>query len=145
DHDGEDVNFGIVDVDDEPYALLANSIRATEPLLNPLHEASASDDQQGVWRDSFASKPVMRVPHLDQPIRLNGELSDWPAACRISSIRHSETIGLERSLIPVPNVFVGWREEGLYLGLEIFDQDIQSAPAKGWWWTRDHVEFWVAT
>src|SRR5205823_6564038 len=40
DHDGEDVNFGVVDVDDEPYELLAQSIRRTAPLLNPLHDAS---------------------------------------------------------------------------------------------------------
>ena len=35
--DGEDVNFGIVDVHDKPYTLLVNSIRQTAPLLNPLH------------------------------------------------------------------------------------------------------------
>src|SRR5205085_1859253 len=94
-NDGEDVNFGVVDVDDEPYELLAEAIHQTTPFLNPLHRASSHDDQSDVWRDRFASKPVMRVPHLDQPIRLNGELSDWPAACRLSEIRHSQTIGLE--------------------------------------------------
>jgi hypothetical protein len=40
---------------------------------------------------------------------------------------------------------LGWREEGVYLGFEVFDSDIQGAPPKGWWWTRDHVEFWIST
>jgi hypothetical protein len=42
-------------------------------------------------------------------------------------------------------VFLGWRSEGLFLALEVFDSDIQTAPADGWWWTRDNVEFWLAT
>jgi len=98
-----------------------------------------------VWRESFTSKPVMRVPYLTEPIRLNGELSDWPSACRLRDVKHAQTVGLERSPIPTPNVYVGWRDEGIYLAFEMFDNDIQGASAKGWWWTRDHVEFWFST
>ncbi|MGH7213661.1 MAG: hypothetical protein ACREIT_02705 [Tepidisphaeraceae bacterium] len=144
-HDGEDVNFGVVDVDDRPYELLVDAIRKTSPRLNPMHAVSVNDEQKDVWRESFAAKPVARVPFLDAPIRLNGELSDWPAATKVQGIRHSQTIGLERSPLPVPNVYLGWTKEGLYLGLEVFDNDIQGAPAKGWWWTRDNVEFWLST
>jgi hypothetical protein len=82
---------------------------------------------------------------LPKPVRLNGELSDWPALARLDGVRHGQTIGLERSPIPLPNVFLGWRDEGLFLGLEVFDDDIVGAPAPGWWWTRDNVEFWVST
>jgi hypothetical protein len=144
-NDGEDVNFGVVDVDDQPYPLLVGAIRDTTPRLNPLHEKSTDDYRQDVWRESFTSKPVMRVPYLSDPIRLNGELSDWPASCRLLDVRHSQTVGLERSTIPPPNVYLGWREEGLYMGIEMFDRDIQGAPAKGWWWTRDHIEFWISS
>jgi hypothetical protein len=52
---------------------------------------------------------------------------------------------LERSKLPLPNVYLGWRDEGLYVGFEVFDNDINGAPAKGWWWTRDHAEFWIST
>jgi len=143
--DGEDVNFGVVDVDDRPYELLVDAIRRASVQLNPLHLDSPTADQGNVWRESFAAKPVANVPFLSKAIRLNGELSDWPAVSKISGIRHSQLIGLERSKIPVPNLYLGWRDEGLYLGLEVFDNDIQGAPAKGWWWTRDHVEFWLNT
>jgi hypothetical protein len=143
--DGEDANFGVVDVDDRPYQQLITAIQETTPTLNPLHQQSVSDDQKDIWRESFATKPVMNVPYLTKPLHLNGELSDWPAAAKVAGIRHSQTIGLERSNLPLPNVYLGWREDGLYVGLEVFDNDIQGAPADGWWWTRDNVEFWVST
>lgn len=144
-NDGEDVNFGIVDVDDKSYELLAQAVRETAPQLNSLHAAAAIDDQHDVWRESFADKPVARAPFLSNPIKLNGDLSDWPDNALMPGIRHSQTIGVNRSELPVPNVLVGWREDGLYFGFEVFDRDIQGAPPKGWWWTRDHVEFWLST
>jgi hypothetical protein len=144
--DGEDVNFGVVDVDDRVYEALADAIRTTTPQLNGLHGASVRDPQTDVWRESFlANKPVARVPFLPKPIRLNGELSDWPAEAKLAGVRHGQTIGLERSSLPLPNVYLGWTNEGLYLGLEVFDHDIVGAPAKGWWWTRDNVEIWLST
>ena len=146
-HDGEDVNFGIVDVDDRPYELLAAAVRETAPMLNSMHAASASlSEPVDVWRESFAAKkPSMHVPYLGKPITLNGELSDWPAECKLPGVRHSQTVGLERSQLPLPNIYLGWTEKGLFIAFEVFDNDIQGAPAKGWWWTRDHVEFWLST
>jgi hypothetical protein len=144
-NDGEDANFGVVDIDDRPYTALIDSIRKTTPTLNPLHAQSGKDDGREIWRESFVDKPVGRVPYLKAPVRINGELSDWPNEAKIPGVRHSQTVGLERSTIPVPNVYMGWRDEGIYLGIEVFDQDILGAPAQGWWWTRDNVEFWLST
>jgi len=144
-HDGEDVNFGVVDIDDRAYEQLIASIQKARPQLEPLHAESWRDSQTDVWREAFVSRPQFRVPYLSKSIRLNGELSDWPAASRVDGVRHSYTIGLERSVIPIPNVYLGWDEKGIYLGMEVFDRDIQGAPASGWWWTRDHVEFWFST
>jgi hypothetical protein len=42
-------------------------------------------------------------------------------------------------------VYMGWTTDGLYIGMEVFDNDIQGAPPQGWWWTRDNVEFWIDT
>ena len=50
--DGEDVNFGVVDVADEPYELLVEAVRETTPLLNDLHGRSTSDSYADVWRES---------------------------------------------------------------------------------------------
>lgn len=143
--DGEDVNFGIVDVDDRIYETLADAVRSVTPLLNDLHAASPADPQADVWRESFAVRPTIDVPYLASPPRLNGELSDWPAAARVQGMQRGPTIGLERSKLPLPQVFMAWNEAGVYLGFEVFDDDIQAAPAAGWWWTRDNVEFWIST
>jgi hypothetical protein len=144
-NDGEDANFGMVDIDDQPYDALIEAVRQTAPLLNGVHTRSNKDDGREIWRESFAEKPVHRVPFLNHPMRINGELSDWPREARIPGIRHSQTVGLERSKIPLPNVYLGWTHEGLYLAAEVFDNDIQGAPAQGWWWTRDNFEFWIST
>ncbi|CAN5411616.1 hypothetical protein BH10PLA1_BH10PLA1_13800 [soil metagenome] len=143
--DGEDVNFGMVDIDDRPYESLASAVRETAGELNGLHLDSYSDDGKDVWRESFANKPVVHVPYLTKLVSLNGELSDWAPQCKLQGIHRSQTIGLERSKLPLPNVYLGWTEKGLYVGMEVFDDDILSAPAKGWWWTRDCAEIWINT
>jgi agarase len=48
--DGEDVNFGIVDIHDRPYEPLVTAVKETAPLLNTLHAGSASSRNQLVWR-----------------------------------------------------------------------------------------------
>ena len=50
--DGEDVNFGIVDVADDEYQLLVDAVRETTPRLNPLHSRSTADSYAEVWRES---------------------------------------------------------------------------------------------
>ena len=145
--DGEDVNFGVVDVDDRPYKLLTDAIRQTTPRLNALHAASVTDARADVWRPSYDDEPVVNVPYIAPgraPV-MNGELSDWPAEARLLGLRHSETIGTDRHALPPPNVFLAWNETGFYLGAEVFDADIQGAPANGWWWSRDNFEFWINT
>ncbi|MGC4032976.1 MAG: hypothetical protein QM754_14815 [Tepidisphaeraceae bacterium] len=143
--DGEDVNFGIVDVDDKPYEQLVAAIRETTPQLNPLHAASVTDTHNGVFRDAFAQKPAASVVKLERPITINGELSDWSEAFRIPGIRRTQTVGIGRSDVRAPNVYMAWHEEGLYAAIEVFDPYIETVPSSGRWWTRDHVEMWVST
>lgn len=144
--DGEDVNFGIVDIDDRPYEGLAQAIRETTPKLNGLHEASARElSSANLWRDSYLKRPTQKAPYLQKPIRINGETSDWPETARVGPIRATETVGIERSKRPEPQVFLGWREDGLYLAMDVYDTDLSTAPAHGWWWSRDSIEFFVST
>jgi hypothetical protein len=143
--DGEDVNFGVVDIDDRPYESLVEAIRKTTPLLNGLHAQSDTDEQKDVWRETFHDKPVLNVPFLAKAPTLNGELSDWPQNAGTPAVRRALTVGLERSKLPVPNLRLGWNADGLYMGLEVFDNDIQATPPNGWWWSRDCVEFYIST
>jgi hypothetical protein len=143
--DGEDVNFGVVDIHDKPYDLLVDAIRQTAPTLDALHTSSPGDAEQDVWRESYANKPVMHVPFLAKPPLLDGSLGQWPADARLVSIRRDQTVGLDRRPVTPPNIYMGWTADGLYLALESFDKRIEIAPASGWWWTRDHAEFFLST
>ncbi|HTW94538.1 MAG TPA: sugar-binding protein [Tepidisphaeraceae bacterium] len=144
--DGEDVNFGIVDVHDHPYPLLVKAIGQTTPLLDPAHALSFNIAQQAdVWRESFASLPVMHVPYLNDPPKLDGMLNEWPAAARLAHVRFSQTVGINRVKQPLPNIYLGWTRSAIYLGAEVFDKHLTVTPADGWWWTRDNLEFWIST
>jgi hypothetical protein len=59
--DGEDANFGVVDVADEPYDLLVDAVRATTPRLNGLHGRSTSDSYADVWREGTGADQVAGV------------------------------------------------------------------------------------
>ena len=48
--DGEDANFGIVDVHDRGYEQLVDAVRQTTPLLDNLHSGSAAGPIAAVWR-----------------------------------------------------------------------------------------------
>jgi hypothetical protein len=143
--DGEDANFGVVDVDDRPYEALASAIKATTPLLNALHSQSDSDTQKDVWRDAQEAKPTVKVPYLPVAPRLNGELTDWPTSAKLPNVRTVRAVGSERIKLSPPNMYLGWREEGVYVAFEVFDDHVAAAPADGWWWSKDCVEFWIAT
>lgn len=143
--DGEDGNFGMVDVDDRPYEALTAAVKATTPLLNALHGQSHADTQKDVWRDALEARPTVKIPYLAAAPRLNGELSDWPASARLPNVRAVKSMGSERSKLAPPAILVGWREEGLYLAFEVFDDHVSAAPADGWWWSKDSIEFWIST
>jgi hypothetical protein len=143
--DGEDVNFGVVDVHDKPYEELVGAIRQTGPILNPLHANSGSDSQSDVWRESYSVKPVMHVPYLSKIPALDGSLSGWPENARLNGIQGEHTVDLDRLKLRMPEAFLGWTHDGLYLAVEVYDRNIESAPATAWWWTRDNIEFFIST
>ncbi|HEX8325011.1 MAG TPA: hypothetical protein VF595_13995 [Tepidisphaeraceae bacterium] len=143
--DGEDVNFGVVDVDDKLYEQLADAIRQTTPRLNPLHAVSGTDTGRDVFRSDFSRKPTAKVVKLERPINLNGELSDWNEAFRVGGMQRTETVGIARSEVRMPNLYMGWHEEGLYVAAEVFTSHLETTAATGRWWTRDHLEMWFST
>jgi len=143
--DGEDVNFGVIDIADHPYDALVDAIHETSPKLNPLHGQSGTDPGAGIWRDNYSVRPVMHVPMLRQTPALDGDLSQWSSAAKLSNIHRATIVGLDRLKAASPNIFLGWTPAGLYLAMEVFADQIQTADANNAWWTRDYVEFFVST
>ncbi len=143
--DGEDVNFGVVDVHDRPYKLLVRAIQQTTPLLNPLHARSTSDSESDVWRESYTIKPIMHVPYFAHAPAMDGTLTGWPADSRFDDIRREQLVDVGRVKVRLPEAFMGWTRDGLYLAVEVFDDRLETTPATGWWWTRDNLEFFIST
>ncbi|GAG37117.1 unnamed protein product, partial [marine sediment metagenome] len=151
--DGEDVNFGIVDIHDEPYEHMVEAIRETTPQLNYLHAKSFRDKGEDIWQEGMAERPVFGMPYLDGPVVVDGELCEWPAEAKLADLQYFETVGIERAEeLTMPKVYLGWRDEGVYLGLEVFDKDVDGyilneESMKHMWRSRsfDCVEFWLST
>jgi len=151
--DGEDVNFGIVDINDEIYEDLAEAIQQTTPMLNDLHSKSFSDTQQDIWAKSGDKPAALNIPYLETAISLDGDLNDWPAESKAGDIKYLETVGVERSdELVVPKVCLGWREDGLYVGIEVSDKNIDGyalneESMKNSWRCRsfDCAEIWFST
>ena len=59
--DGEDVNFGVVDVYDEPYEMLVEAVQVVEQGGCLLHGRSTTDNYAGVWREQPNTDKVADV------------------------------------------------------------------------------------
>ena len=145
--DGEDVNFGVVDVDDHEYEILVEAVRETTPTLDPLH-AMSTDPQivADAWRPCFIEDaPAATLPYLHDAPRIDGSLRDWTDAQRLAGVRKNAIVGADRRDEADPTVYAGWNEAGLYVAVEVADPQIQAAPATGPWWTQDAVELFIST
>jgi len=151
--DGEDVNFGIVDIFDRPYEHMVKAICQTAPILNDLHAKSFRDEQKDIWHKRSLERPSFSAPYLDKSIVLDGDLYEWPRRARLWDIRYLEAVGIERAdELVEPEVYLGWTNEGIYLGFEVFDKDvdgyvINEESKKHIWRSRsfDCIEAWFST
>jgi len=115
--DGEDYNFGLVDIDDRPYQELVQALAAANREAPTIHAAAA--------RAAVASNGPIMLPHAAVDIRAKS-LSDWP-----------KPKSLLPPLKPSPGavdfgeVYLSWSERGLALGTvgqDYFDIDLFPYP-----------------
>ena len=144
--DGEDVNFGVVDVDDREYDNLVAAVRETTPKLNGIHDGELADGIDP-WREQFeAHAPTASIGYLADAPRIDGSVRDWPENFRLQGLRPGTAVGAERQIsMGEPAVFAGWNEGGLYVAVEVYDANIQAAEPTGTWWVQDAVELFVST
>jgi hypothetical protein len=100
--DGEDQNFGLVDLDDRPYEELVEAFSRVNPRLAALHQQPQlpSPSQPGVHPE---------IPQADIDPR-DRSLGDWP----------KEQVLVRGLVAPAPEVVFGdmylaWNQAGLYL------------------------------
>ncbi len=144
--DGEDVNFGIVDVDDREYDTLVAAIRATTPRVNGIHSGELAEGIQP-WRPEYEhATPTASIAYLNETPNMDGSLREWTAGQQLVGLRRGLTVGSERnSTNGEPIIYAGWNEGGLYVAVEVPDRDIQAAAPDGTWWVQDAVELFIST
>jgi hypothetical protein len=125
-NDGEDVNFGLVDIKDVPYSGLINAVRATNRRVDSLHAKSGS------WRPKFAapaSPPVLEVP---------------PSGVELKGLRLRPSMDPKPAVLPV-KAWLAWDKKGLTLDVAVIDstRSVNLKALKSsieWFWQTDMVE-----
>ena len=104
--DGEDYNFGLVDIDDRPYDKLIRALRASNRLAR-WGMARAIAPEPGEDRD-------LVLPRADiEPTTQT--LADWPKAASLVPMTASP------SEAPFGDVHLAWNEDGLFLATIAMD------------------------
>jgi hypothetical protein len=110
--DGEDYNFGLVDVQDRPYERLVEALAAANRDAPTIHAAALEPSE----RDA----PVV-LPHADIDIHAKS-LTDWPKpASLLPPMKPSP------GAVDFGEVYLSWSERGLALGTigqDYFDIDL---------------------
>jgi hypothetical protein len=116
--DGEDYNFGLVDVDDRPYEGLVAALRDS----NRLAQHPASRHAAGLP----ASRHELTVPRADIDVA-SETLVDWPKAASLMPMKAGP------AEVPFGDIHVAWDERGLFLAtvsMDYYAPELLGAPAQ---------------
>jgi hypothetical protein len=117
--DGEDYNFGLVDVDDRPYEELVEEFRKVNPTLREIHARS------GFTRSRYPSGPI-RIPKARIDC-LDKHLGDWPKPQSLLPRLKSPP-----GEIPFGEFYMAWDHGALHLAMIAMDyQDPELLAFKG--------------
>jgi hypothetical protein len=116
--DGEDYNFGLVDVSDRPYEKLTQALAAANRDAAAIHAAAVPG------RASAPDGPIM-LPHAEVDVHAKS-LADWPKpASLLPPLKPSP------GAVDFGEVYLSWSERGLALGTigqDYFDIDLFRYP-----------------
>ncbi len=134
--DGEDVNFGLVDIRDRPYGSLLDMVRRTNSRVDRLHAHSEN------WRPREAIPAP--VPYCVAPRLKNGKpargLSDGR---EIKGLKFRPSLDALPRRVPV-RARAGWRPQGLVFWIEVADAErtveLSKLRSIEWFWMTDAVE-----
>jgi hypothetical protein len=110
--DGEDYDFGLVDVDDRPYVRLTSALAAVNRQISGIHSNSAAAD---------ARTKTFILPHTVISTR-DHSLSDWPKPASLLP-----RLNASRGAVEFGEAYLSWTDRGLALatiGQDYFDIDL---------------------
>jgi hypothetical protein len=112
--DGEDYNFGLIDINDRPYEQLVEAFSRVNPHLAEIHQQrteTAMGNRAGPWQ----------IPHAAIDAR-DSSLGEWP--------KERALIGpliAPKNEIPFGDFYVAWNPDGLHLAMiamDYYDSDL---------------------
>jgi hypothetical protein len=112
--DGEDYDFGLVDINDRPYEELVAAFSRVNPRLAEIHQQARQAHPA-----SGGVPPVIPEAHIDAQ---DGSLAEWP----------KEQAQVSPLIAPAPEIVFGdlylaWSSSGLHLaliGMDYYDPDL---------------------
>jgi hypothetical protein len=110
--DGEDYDFGLVDINDQPYRRLTSALAAANRRAFEIHEEAAPPPRPA---------QIFVVPHADIALR-NRSLSDWPKPASLLP-----PLTASPGAVEFGETYLSWSGRGLQLatiGQDYFDIDL---------------------
>ncbi|MEE2659898.1 MAG: hypothetical protein VX733_15435 [Candidatus Latescibacterota bacterium] len=77
--------------------------------------------------------------HLDEAPRIDGNLKEWDERCRLPNLT-----GIEGEGDAFADLFMGWRDAGLYFGIEVKSKSRYEIDPRNHW-QGDCLELWIDT
>lgn len=134
--DGEDVNFGLVDIRDRPYARLLAEVAHTNSRVDRLHARAGS------WR--FREESPVPAPYFVAPrLAKCRQEPSLPAGREIKGLKFRPSLDRLPGRVPA-RVRAGWRPEGLEFCVEVADAErtveLKKLRSIEWFWMTDAAE-----
>ncbi|HEY3910453.1 MAG TPA: hypothetical protein VGM07_11245 [Stellaceae bacterium] len=115
--DGEDYDFGLVDINNRPYRRLTEALELANRRAFAIHEEATAT--------AARSAPVVSVPHADVALSARS-LSDWPKPASLLP-----PLTASPGAVEFGEAYLTWSERGLQLatiGQDYFDIDLLAYP-----------------
>jgi len=112
--DGEDCNMGLVDIYDEPYAVMAKAFGEANKAAPTLHKGE---------KPAAASGPL--AVYRQDNLKSNGNLAEWDKSRPVPRALLKAPAPLE----PFGDVFLAWDAGNLWLGIRAYDFTLSSGGA----------------
>lgn len=141
--DGEDVNFGIVDIHNRPYEELVRAMRRTNREVDRIHARS------GGWK--YAVKPAPEVPAISlgslEKKPVPGSRAAAAAGTLLPGLKYRPSLDPMPSKIPAA-IRAGWRADGLWVSVTAKDpvrtvEIEKTRKSIEWFWMTDMAEILV--
>jgi hypothetical protein len=139
--DSPDEGWGLLDGAGAPREPLVKAATEANALLDGLHKSGLAPEMSATCysEDRFAGagRPVRGVGRLPAGVRIDGDLTDWPAAWP-----SFPDFQMAKDLDPAPiaTISAGWTDKGLVFAVKVTADSASLVRPEAYWRGSDFVE-----